>query len=465
MIRRLALAALLIGTPQAARPARADAIDDAVEKQMAEQKIPGLALAVARKGETLKRKAYGLANVELKAPATPETVFEIGSITKSFTATAAMKLVEEGKLDLDAPISSYLSDLPEAWKDVTVRHLLNHTSGIKSYTSVGDFLKIAREDLTPSQFLKMIADKPMDFEPGAKWAYNNSGYYLLGMIVEKAAGRPLARELSERVLKPLEMGHTQPSTPSMIIPNRAAGYGKFLTVLANRDPLNATAASGAGFLVSDVDDMLKWGAAQTSDTLLTSASRQKMTTATKLNDDTTHPYGFGWAVGPRRGHRRIDHGGGTSGFSTLLSVYPDDELVVVVLSNLSGAELGSIERAAARQYLPDLDIARAPKLDDPQPEVTGRIRKAIEGLLKGEVDEDELTPDFAKFLATESAKAGTKALAARGDLEELDLIGRETQDGRLVLSYRARFGPARHVVTATLNDAGKIAGLRAERDE
>jgi CubicO group peptidase (beta-lactamase class C family) len=443
----------------------ADEIDDIVAAKMKEQGIPGLTVAVAREGEVVKRRAYGVASSELEAPATVETIYEIGSITKSFTATVVMDLAEEGKIDLAASIGTYLPDLPDAWKDVTVRQLLNHTSGIKSYTSVGDFQKLARNDHTQAEIVKMVSDAPLEFEPGSKWAYNNTGYYLLGMIVEKVSGHSFASELSERVLKPLEMKSTRPNNPRMIIPHRSAGYAKFLGILMNRDPITPTAAFSAGFLVSNVDDMLKWAAAQESDTVLTSQSRAEMTTPTTLKDGSKRPYGFGWGVNKARKHRHIAHGGGTAGFSTLVSIYPDDRLTIVVLTNLAGANIGEIERGIARHYLHDLSIADAPVIDDPAPETTAHLRDVIARLLKLEVPEDDMTPDFAKFMASEDAKRVSRELAKEGEIAPLVLIERKEEGGSTVLGYRAFFGKARYLITITLDDKGKISGLRAEKDD
>jgi CubicO group peptidase (beta-lactamase class C family) len=446
-------------------PLLADEIDDIVEARMKEQGIPGLTLAVERNGQTIKRKAYGLANVELKAPATEETIYEIGSITKSFTATLILDLVEEGKIDLDASISTYLPDLPEAWKDVSVRQLLNHTSGIKSYTSVGDFVKLARNDHTASEIIKMVSKAPLEFEPGEKWAYNNTGYYLLGMIVEKVGGHSLGRELSDRILKPLGMSETRPNNPNGIIPNRARGYAKLFGLLLNRDPITPTSAFSAGFLVSNVDDMLKWAAAQNDDPILTSESRAAMTTPTKLNDGSERPYGFGWGVQPVFGHRHIAHGGGTAGFATLVSIYPDDRLTIVILTNLASANVGAIERAIARHLLPDMSLANATPIDDPEPEQSARIRDVVAKLLKDEVPTEEFTPGFAKFIASDDAKRVTRELAKNGEITSMDLIGRKSADDSTRLSYRTEIGKARYLITASLDGKGKIAGLRAERDD
>lgn len=448
-----------------AAPLLADEIDDVVEARMKAQGIPGLTVAVQRDGQIVKRKGYGLASVELKAPATEDTIYEIGSITKSFTATLIMDLAEEGRIDLDVSILTYLPDLPEAWKHVTVRHLLNHTSGIKSYTSVGDFVKLTRNDHTPAEIVKLISNAPLEFEPGAKWVYNNTGYYLLGMIAEKVTGNSFARELSERILKPLGMSRTRPSNPNGIIPNRSEGYAKLFGLLLNRDPITPTSAFSAGFLVSNVDDMLKWASAQSEDTILSSESRAAMTRPTRLSDGADRPYGFGWVVQAEFGHRHVIHGGGTAGFSTLVSIYPDDKLTIVVLSNLASSNVGAIEKAIARHLLPDMSLADAAPIEDNEPEKTARIRDVITRLLKEEIPTEEFTPEFAKFMASDEARRVSHELAKSGQITSMDLINRKSSDQSRVLSYRTTLGKTRYLITVSFGEKDRISGLRAEKVE
>lgn len=467
MLPRLALAVLLLtGATLPPRPCRADAIDEAVAAFQKRSHVPGLTLAVAKDGQVVKRAAYGLANVELNAPATAATIYEIGSITKSFTATVVMDLVEEGKIVLDEPIPTYLPDLPEAWKGVTVRHLLTHTSGIPSYTEAGDFLQLARTEHKPEEIVAMVSAQSLDFSPGERWAYCNTGYYLLGLIVEKVAGAPFARVLSERVLEPLDLKHTRPNVPSAVIPNRSAGYGRMFGVLLNRDSLAPSSAAAAGFLLSDVDDLLKWADAQQQDRILTSESRRLMTTPVTLNDGSTNPYGFGWVNRKRLGHRRIDHGGGTAGFSSLLTSYPDDGLSIAILANLSGdPNLAALEQTIARHYLPALDLGAAAPIEDPDPDAAARIRAAIADLMDGDWDPAPFSPEFAKFLRGDPVKAMIKGLGREGELGEMSLLTRNADTQSTVRSYRVLYGTTRYLGTVVLDADGKIVGLLFEKDE
>lgn len=308
-----------------------DPTDDYLKAQIQEHRIPGLALNVIRDGKSIKTAACGLANVELNVPVRPETVFEIGSLTKQFTAAGILLLAQDGKLSVDDKISKYLKEVPEAWANVTVRHLLTHTSGIKSYTGLDGF-DLWRH-LTQAQFIKAIGEKPMDFQPGDSWKYCNTGYNLLGYIIENVSGKKYWEFMDERIFRPLEMRATTSRQPSQIVPNRASGYEQVKRQWVNRD-YNLTDVFAAGAIVSTVLDLARWNAALDDDRLLNAASKVQMWTPVKLNDGSTKKYGFGWNVdGAVEGHKNIGHSGSTSGFSASLQRFPDDHLAVIVLTN------------------------------------------------------------------------------------------------------------------------------------
>jgi D-alanyl-D-alanine carboxypeptidase len=464
MLRRrgLALVPLILIAPAAAR---ADEVDDYVAAQMAKRHIPGLSLAVVKDGLVVKAKGYGLANVELKAPATEETVYELGSITKQFTAAAVMMLVEEGKLGLDDPIHDHLKGLPDAWKGVAVRHLLNHTSGIKSYTGVTDFVKLTRNDYKAEEIVKLVADKPMEIEPGESWAYNNTGYYLLGMLVEKASGKRYGDFLAERIFKPLGMTRTRPNNPKEVIPGRAAGYGEIFGVLINRDPITPTSAFAAGNLVSTVGDMVKWDAALAGGKLLSASSYDQMYTPTRLKNGDPRPYGFGWAVGSRFRHKYLNHGGGTAGFSTIIYRYPADKLTVIVLSNLASADTPGIAEGIARIYLPELSVRTAEAATDPDPKVTERLRGLFADVLAGKLDEESLATGFHKHLASAKGKADIRSLAKAGDLKAFDFLARDGEGKEATVYYKVTLGESLYLVTVHLDGAGKVTGMLAQKED
>ena len=207
--------------PLKATSSSTTAIDDYIQDRMRKSHIPGVSIAIIHDGKVVLARGYGMANVELSVPATENTVYQLASVTKTFTATAIMMLVQEGKLGLDDKINALLPDLPTAWSEVTIRHLLNHTSGIKSYTSVRDFFKTARKDYTQREILDLVAKVPVEFAPGEKWNYNNTGYFLLGMVIEKETGKKYGDYLDERIFKPLGMTQTRVNDLHAVIPNRA----------------------------------------------------------------------------------------------------------------------------------------------------------------------------------------------------------------------------------------------------
>ena len=311
--------------------ARADQVDQIVKDEMAKLRIPGVALAIIQNDRRVKTGTYGYSNLELKTPVTPDTVFEIGSITKQFTAACIMILAQEGKLSVDDPISKYLTNTPPSWSKITVRNLLMHTSGIKSYTGLDGF-ELTRH-LTQEQFIEKIGALPLDFQPGDKYSYCNTGFNLLGYIIENVSGENYWDFLRERILKPLAMNATTSRNPCTIIPNRADGYEQTKDgTLVNRD-YELTDLFSAGSIVSTVGDLAKWDAALNTDKILSESSKQEMWTPTRLNDGSIHQYGFAWMLSPLDGHRRISHTGETSGFNASFARFPDDKLTVIVLCN------------------------------------------------------------------------------------------------------------------------------------
>jgi CubicO group peptidase (beta-lactamase class C family) len=333
--------------------AQAGKVDEYVKAQMEQQKIPGLSLAVVRNGEVIKAKGYGLANVEHNVPATADTIYQSGSVGKQFTATLVMMLVEEGKMSLDDRIGKYIPDAPDIWKDITVRHLLTHTSGLSN--KLYDHINM-RQDYTEDELVKQIAALPLDFQPGEKWSYSNPGYVMLGILIHKAAGKFYGDLLREKVFAPLGMTTARIIDEAGIIPNRAAGYRLVEGELKNQEwvsPLLNTTADGA--LYFTVLDMAKWDAALYTEKLLKRASLDLMWTPAKLNDGKTEQrYGFGWGLGEVRGHRVIEHGGGWQGFATQISRYVDDKLTVIVLTNLANARPQTIAKGVAGLYEAEL---------------------------------------------------------------------------------------------------------------
>jgi CubicO group peptidase (beta-lactamase class C family) len=337
----------LVGLIPAYSPVRADQVDNYLKEEMDRHRIPGAALLVVQTNQIVKRTAYGVANLELKAPTTPETVFEIGSVTKQFTAACILFLQQDGKLSVEDKISTHLRHSPASWQDITVRHLLTHTSGIKSYTGLDGYE--LRKHLTQDEFIDAIGAYPLEFAPGNGWKYCNTGYNLLGFIVENVSGKSFWDFLSERVLTPLGMTSTTKRLPSLIVANRASGYEQTNHVWINRD-YDLTDVFSAGALLSTIDDLAKWNDSLDTGRLLTAATRKQMWTPTTLQDGGVKPYGYGWRIDNVEGHSNVGHGGSTSGFSATIQKFPEDRLAVILLTNTDEQIATDLARKVAAFY-------------------------------------------------------------------------------------------------------------------
>ncbi len=332
----LSLALLLTATS-----AHADRVDTYIRSEMSKRRIPGLSLAVVEGGRLRKARGYGLADIELRVPATPDTVYQIGSMTKQFTAAGIMLLLQAGKTSLGDTIHKYLPDLPVAWRGVTLRHLLTHTSGIKDFADLADTGGERGRDYTKAQVIALVSGAPLEFQPGEKWSYSNTGYFLLGMIIERVSGRPYGDFLRERIFHPLGMAATRLNDLNEIVPNRAAGYVLRNGGLYNGQPVSPTHTYAAGGLLSSVVDLAKWDAALYTERLLRRSSLEQMKTSAVLsngqlarNNIFNNYYGFGWFLGEIGGHAYSDHGGVIpSGFTSDIIRFPDDRLTIAVLTN------------------------------------------------------------------------------------------------------------------------------------
>ncbi|HVF67273.1 MAG TPA: serine hydrolase [Pyrinomonadaceae bacterium] len=312
--------------------ATAKAIDKLVSKAYPADG-PGASVIVIKEGRTLLRKGYGMADVELGVKVEPDMVFRLGSITKQFTAVAILMLAEQGKLSLADDVTKFFPDYPSKGRVVTVEHLLTHTSGIKSYTSMPAWRSMWRKDMTVAELIDLFKNEPADFEPGAQWSYNNSGYILLGAIIEKVSGVTYEQFLQKNVFDPLGMKHTFYGSAARVIPRRVPGYTMSKEVLRNAEYLSMTQPYAAGSLLSNVDDLAIWDAALYTDKLVKQASLQKAWTPYVLKDGTTTNYGFGWSKLRYEGLTLVEHTGGIHGFSTIGIRAPEERVYVAILTN------------------------------------------------------------------------------------------------------------------------------------
>ena len=319
----------------------------AIERLIASYKAKGLTDAnvlVARDGAPVLRTSFGLANREWAIPNAPDAEFWIGSMTKQFTALAVLQLAADGKLSLDDPISRFIPAAPPAWREITVRHLLTHTSGIPNHTSLPEWAEQTWMNRSPGDLIRFVQDRPLDFAPGTKFQYDNTGYVILGFIVQRASGQSLSDYLSAHVFAPLGMKHTG-FVGDEALPRRASGYeregGRWLADLW----VSPIRDSGAGGLYSTADDLLTW------DKALDDPKRLGLTDLKPMFTDYGHGYGLGYVVSNQDGHPVWWHNGHVAGFSSIIARYPEDRVTIIVLSNDEGAPVEHFSQDLAALYL------------------------------------------------------------------------------------------------------------------
>ena len=330
-------------------------VDAYIQQQMAKYQIPGMSIAVVKNGRVMKVKGYGLASVEFDVPADANTVFQMFSVSKVFAGIAVMKLVEDGRLSLDAPITEFFdsASTPAAWKQITVRHLLSHTSGLPELRENTSFVCLPEDrkrKITADEEIAFLAEVPRKSSPGDKWAYHIAGYHLLGFIVEKASKKSYAQFLTEELFSPLGMHATRfGSTDAAVIKRRSpTSYNRETGQLtAWIYPFSVRDYPAAG-LNSSVNDLSKFLVALQQNKVARKESAELLWSRTKLNDGTTRGYGLGWTVGEHKGRKVVGHEGGGA---IWLAHFPVEQLSIVVLCNLNGARADEIQYGLADLYL------------------------------------------------------------------------------------------------------------------
>ncbi|MGH9217694.1 MAG: serine hydrolase, partial [Vicinamibacterales bacterium] len=340
---------MLALTPLHAR--QGDSIDAIVRDVMAAQRVPGMAVAVIRRGDIVTSQGYGLANVEHNVPVTPQTIFQSGSLGKQFTSTAIMLQVQDGTLSVTDPLAKFFTG-PDTWRTITVRHLLTHTSGIPDYN---DGQLDYRKDYTEDELVKFAATLPLDFAPGAEWKYSNTGYILLGAIVRKVSGSFYGDVLRDRVFTPLGMTTARVISEADVVPHRAAGYRLERGELRNQQwvsPAMNTTADGSLYL--SLQDLIAWDRGLRSGAILAADSWRQIFTPVTLNSGRAHPYGFGFEVDRIAGQDIQRHGGAWQGFKSYIARYGGDDITIIALANLAQAVPKRVVDRIAANLMPAL---------------------------------------------------------------------------------------------------------------
>lgn len=444
---------------------KADDIDRFINSEMKRQDVPGLALAVVKKGKLAKAKGYGFANLEHRVPVTPETVFQSGSVGKQFTAAGVLLLAQEGRLKLDEPITRFFTNAPSAWSNISVRHLLNHTSGISNYTSDTNSVNL-RQDYTEDELVRIATTMPLDFQPGSNWSYSNTGYVLLGVITRTCSGQFYGDYLREKIFEPLGM-NTRIINETDLIPHRAAGYEFVNGVLKNQawvSPSLNTTADGALYLT--VLDLAKWDAALHTDRPLSAEIRNTIWTPTQFGGGKSISiktrgagYACGWFIERELGRRVVHHSGSWQGFKSNIKRYLDDGVTVIILLNSDSGNPISFANGVARRVLPTL---RGHAIPDGNPQITKQLREVLMA-----AQHDNLQINAFDF-GSPSAEPPNwftdipKTVKALGPVESLALLDSSEQDGVLNVRYRIADKHQPLVVVALINQSGRIGRLTIE---
>jgi CubicO group peptidase (beta-lactamase class C family) len=443
MIRRIMLAVLLPASCLAqdkAPTAEIGRMEQIIEAYVP-SKFMGTVL-VAQDGKILLDKGYGFANLEWDVPNTPTTKFRLGSITKQFTAASILLLEERGKLKTEDPVKKYIPDAPAAWEKITIFHVLTHTSGIPSLTSFPDFESHEAQAMTPEKLVEWFRDKPLEFEPGTKWSYSNSGYILLGYLIEKISGQSYSDFIQQNIFTPLGMKDSGYDSNSAIIFHRAAGYTPGKKGPENAGFVHMTIPFSAGALYSTTEDLLRWEEGLFGGKVLKAESLAKMTEPFKQD------YAFGLGVTTKNGRKMISHNGGIEGFNTLLAYYPDDKLVVAVLANLNGPAAGDLGAKLAQ-------AAHGEKVVLPTERKEITVSPEI---LKQYVGTYELTPKFSIVITLEDGQLMSQAT----NQQKLPLFAEsETMFFLKVVDAQIEFVKNDKVINMVLHQNGRdVKGVR-----
>jgi D-alanyl-D-alanine carboxypeptidase len=416
-----------IKQPQSIEPANAQMakLDLEVAAIMERQHIPGMSVVVIKNGRVQALKGYGVADIETKQPVTPDTKFAIGSVTKQFTAMAVMMLVEEGKVNLDKPISQYLPDLPSQWQSLTLRQLLNHTAGI----SEEGYIRGRRQ---LQEFFKLVKPE-LDFPAGESFSYSNSGYFLAGLIIERMSGKTYSDFMRERIFTPLGMQQTQAKLTAL--PTLASAYtweGRHIKGDLPAKSIFDSAANteltvySAGNIISTANDMTKWVQALDRGKLLRASSYQQLWTSGSLKNGHQTGYGLGWFVGKTNGHPYTLHSGAiVGGHATAVVRYPQDRLAVIVLSNTLIPDVTPTANSIVRMYEPKISLFGASPKPDPNPAFTKQFLALLQG-------NDRILPfasEYKLLLKTERGRDIPKYMEQFRKIQTLEFLLVENKYG------------------------------------
>jgi len=438
----------------------ADALDDFVKSEMVRTKSPSIAYGIVRDGKLVRHSVFGKANLELDVPAKKGDLYEIGSITKQFTAFATMLLVEEGKIRLEDPISKYLEKTPDSWSKIQISDLLYQTSGLPDYAFEPGIGLVDRYER--SKWMDIMTKAPLDFEPRIAWAYSNSNYALLGWIIEKASGKNYTDFMRERIFKPLGMDRTTFSDPDAIIPRRAAGYLNFDNQVL-RSQFSSASINSDGTILSNVEDMFKWDAALRERKLLKPESYARLLKPAALSTGRWRPYAMGFNISLPGAEPYYGHGGNSAGYSAGYACYPKAGVSVVVLGNIYAFGGEPLAKQIAEQYMPSLKPTSPKSMPDPDAKRSETVKLALAALGAGKADETVLEPEVTAPMKTRRAGM-SQAWVPMRNLEKLDFAGETVVGQDRLVTYRVETKTRNFIATVLWSAGGKVAMVSLRPD-
>jgi D-alanyl-D-alanine carboxypeptidase len=431
-------------------------IDDYAAAQMASQHVPGLTLVVTRNGVPVLEKGYGMADVGSATPAKAQTVYRIGSVSKQFAASAVLLLAQDGKLSLDQRFAQYFPVAPAAWKDITIRQLLQHTAGLQR-----DFQQYLapvydpNHNYTPDEVVQLMGTIPMQTAPGTTQSYSNIGYYLIGLLIERVSGRPYADFMRERMFTPLGMDTAALLTAPPVAGQTASGYDWNGVAWVRADAILPGDDGAEGALRMSAQDLAKWDAALNTDRILSKASRDLLWTPARLNDGSSVQYGLGWVLDSINNLPYVWHNGQVGGFHSQLARHANEGWTVIVLCNLTDGRAEHIAAGVAER----IDASLAWKtVNDPQPQIAALARGAADDILANSFHPERYTAEAAQHLGDGLFAAYATAAAGFGAIEQFGLVDSTLREG--VMTYRYLVKSRNDSALLILQvDGGKISAL------
>ncbi|MEP7349938.1 MAG: serine hydrolase domain-containing protein [Sphingorhabdus sp.] len=450
-IQVILLAAILSFVPGGAM---AEPVSNFIQEEMTRHNVPGVAITVIQEGRVVRAQGFGQANIEHNVPVHPDTVFKTGATGTQLTAAVVMLLVEDGKIALDAPVTRYLAKAPKKWEKVTIRQLLNHTSGLPA-TPNGNF----RTDYTNDQLLGIIAAQDLNFPAGSRWRFSYAGYIVLGFVVQEVSGEHWTALMKRRLFGPLGMQSARGIDELEIIPNRAAGYEQRDGNLRNAEWVSSTANSTAdGSLYLSALDYAAWAAAVSQRRILNSKSWDELTRPARLNDGKTCAYAPGWFSERAVQIEARWHSGSWQGFQTYALRYPDKDLTVAIFANGEGADVQRLARGVVALVEPSLARPVALPLSDSKPAVTTKVRALLEAIAVGRANYADFT-DFARLDFTELTAQYAGMLGEPSSLEDIALFDVRDACAETAYRYRARYKQGLVEIRIGFATNGKVGNL------